>query len=388
MPMARIVLFILAAAFVLAGLAGAWIFLNPETPPLDRIEGGEMAAIDSRTGVYREPEGAERFIAPDLAGGWRMYGTQLPSWAHYDEDGTRTDEPGAIGFTGGGYVRTLEDATSREAVRLDPQPFTLSALEVDRDVALHAWLFAPAGEPDRLVVIVHGSGSSDRRNAYYVLLAQTLARAGAAVVLPDKRGSGRSGGDWRSADFDTLAGDAAAFMQAGQARFPGVEPAFVGVSQGGSIAPLAAQIAGVRDIVILGAAMVPFHEQLRTEISNDVRAEGIADWLNPAVTTAFAARARGRYREFWRRNGHYDTFEALDAWDGRAFIAYGQLDEYDNVPVSRSVARLEARFGEDPDVSWRVYPDVGHALLTPDYRFHPGFVEDLLGFLDLEPQAR
>lgn len=383
----RLVLLVLAGLTALAAIAGIWVFLHPETPPLDRIESAAMAPIDARTGVYEEPSGTQRLIAPDLVSGWRMYGTELPSWAHYDMSGARTDEPGSLRFTGQGYERTDQAGEIIHARRLDPQPFDIASLEVATDVALEGWLFTPAGPPEKLIVIVHGSGSSDRRNAYYVLLAQHLVRSGAAVILPDKRGSGRSGGDWRDASLETLARDAAAFMEAGQARFPAIETAFVGVSQGGSIAPLAASMTGADEIVIIGSAMVTYYDQLRTEISNDVREAGIPDWLNPVFTTAFAARARGRYPGFWRRNGAFDTLEALEGWGGRAFIAYGELDEYDNVPVSRSVDRLEARFGEGSDVSWMVYPDVGHGLLTQEYEFHPGFLADLMAFLGLEPSA-
>lgn len=383
----RGVLLVLAGLAILCALVGIRIFLNPETPPLDRIESGSMETIDERTGVYEESSGGQRLIAPDLVSGWRMYGTRLPSWAHYDPDGERTDEPGSLRFTDEGYERIDEGGEALRARRTAPQPFEIFPLAVTTDVELAGWLFIPTARPQKLIVIVHGSGSSDRRNAYYLLLAQHLVRSGAAVILPDKRGSGRSGGDWRTASLDTLARDAAVFMEAGEARFPGIETAYVGVSQGGSIAPLAAVITEADEIVIIGSAMVAYYDQLRTEISNDVRAEGIPAWLNPAVTTAFAARARGRYPEFWRQNGAFDTIEALDEWGGRAFIAYGELDEYDNVPVSRSVERLEARFGERSDVIWEVYPEVGHGLLTPDHEFHSGFLADLMEFLGLEPSG-
>lgn len=36
-------------------------------------------------------------------------------------------------------------------------------------------------------------------------IADGLASRGVAVLLPDKRGSGKSGGDWRTATFDMLA---------------------------------------------------------------------------------------------------------------------------------------------------------------------------------------
>src|SRR5262245_12024378 len=73
------------------------------------------------------------------------------------------------------------------------------------EVALAATLHLPAGEgPFPAVVIAHGSGSSDRSNAWTAAYARDLAARGVAVLHPDKRGSGKSGGDWRDATIETL----------------------------------------------------------------------------------------------------------------------------------------------------------------------------------------
>jgi uncharacterized protein len=58
------------------------------------------------------------------------------------------------------------------------------------------------------VVLIHGSGSVDRNSAYYHSLGYILAENGIGVLLYDKRGCGRSGGNLDSASLWDLADDA------------------------------------------------------------------------------------------------------------------------------------------------------------------------------------
>ena len=95
-----------------------------------------------------------------------------------------------------------------------------------------------------------------------------LAEAGFAVLLPDKRGSGRSEGDWRDTSFNALAADARAAVDVLK-RQPGIDPdriGLLGISQGGWIGPLAAH--GHSDVAFVinvsGAALTP-REQTTTK---------------------------------------------------------------------------------------------------------------------------
>ncbi len=104
----------------------------------------------------------------------------------------------------------------------------------------------PARGPGRhgAVVLVHGSGPETRWGTSRYI-ADRLARAGIAALIYDKRGSGASGGDWRTASFEDLARDALAGVDLLDAR-PGIDPARIGIhghSQGGVIGPLAATLA-------------------------------------------------------------------------------------------------------------------------------------------------
>jgi alpha-beta hydrolase superfamily lysophospholipase len=56
-------------------------------------------------------------------------------------------------------------------------------------------------------ILLQGSGTSDRSNAWARSIAETLASQGVAVLLTDKRGSGQSQGNWRTSSFEDLAED-------------------------------------------------------------------------------------------------------------------------------------------------------------------------------------
>src|ERR1700676_3789475 len=77
------------------------------------------------------------------------------------------------------------------------------------------------------VVLIHGSGPQSRwgTNRY---VADRFARAGIAALAYDKRGSGDSGGDWRTATYADLARDALAAVALLAAR-PDIDPARIGV---------------------------------------------------------------------------------------------------------------------------------------------------------------
>ncbi|HWC83790.1 MAG TPA: alpha/beta hydrolase [Pseudonocardiaceae bacterium] len=86
------------------------------------------------------------------------------------------------------------------------------------------------------VVMVGGSGPSDRTNAdYFTAIRDHLVAAGIAVLSYDKRGVGASTGDWRASTIDDLATDALAALAALRAD-PGVHTDRVGLfghSEGG-----------------------------------------------------------------------------------------------------------------------------------------------------------
>ena len=377
---------IFAGAAALAVAIGAFLFLHPSTPPLREAFTAPLAPIDERMGAYRTADGSVLLLAPSIEGGLQLFDVSRWSYSRrFAADGAALggadENDGTLSFSEDGLRVEKPDGETLRARRLDPQPYSLRQVATATDAPLAGWLFDPVSDARLGAVILHGSGDSDRANTWYVYLAHRLAAEGVAAILPDKRGSGRSGGDWRAASFATLAGDGAAWLAELQRLKPGLRSGFVGVSQGGSIAPLASQMADADYAVALSAAGLTLREQLRAEISNDVRAAGVPDFLNPPLTAAYAARARGRYADFWRANGDYDMLAQWRRWGGPFFVAYGRDDEQDNIPVARSLDRLETEFADAPMIRWAVYDGAGHALVGSDDMFVPAFWADLSDFL-------
>ena len=77
------------------------------------------------------------------------------------------------------------------------------------NLKLAGMLMLPDGlGPFPTVVIIQGSGPSFRDNGWYLSIAKHLQENGIAVLIPDKRGSEKSEGEWIGASFDELANDA------------------------------------------------------------------------------------------------------------------------------------------------------------------------------------
>jgi len=277
----------------------------------------------------------------------------------------------------------------------------------------------PRGEgPFPGAVIIQGSGDSGRENQWAMTIADHLAKSGVAVLFPDKRGVGMSGGDWRVVGFDALARDAAAGMAALRAQ-RGVDDGrtgFVGLSQGGWVAPLATELMGDCAFVVdvSGTVLTPF-EQVRHEVEQDLRRAGMPEpavarmlgivnlaaayartgegWdaylgalegvkQDPALAPAamgFVTDPEDSFWVFWRKVGALDVAPVWARQRAPALFVYGAEDETDNVPVARTVERIEAikANAKSGDVTVRVFPGLGHGLIEPG-----GWVSaEFLGFV-------
>ena len=308
----------------------------------------------------------------------------------------------------------------------EPQEAAFAEREVTFEAAdgavLAGVLLAPDGEGSFSgAVIIQGSGTSDRTNYWARSIAEALAGGGVTTLLPDKRGSGRSEGDWRTASFETLAGDALAGVALVRKQ-PGVDRdavGLVGLSQGGHVAPLAASLSDdVGWVVDISGATVPVMEQIRHELRNtgeqaDLSASDIAEILEiqrlaeayletgewePYARALEAARERPSAdvaagfpqtpdSPVWtwaRLNGRYDPIPYWQHLDVPVLVVYGEEDEKDNVPVAESVERLRSALSASGhrDYTIRVFPGSGHALWDPASSPHaPRLREDFLDLL-------
>jgi pimeloyl-ACP methyl ester carboxylesterase len=274
----------------------------------------------------------------------------------------------------------------------------------------------PEGGNGQCIVVIHGSGDSDRRNMWARAVADVIASTRSVVVLPDKRGSGKSGGAWRTATFDDLARDAIAAIDLLQKeKLECRSFGLAGLSQGGRVAPLAATLdARVAFIINVSGSAVPAEEQLLHEITNDFRNAGLnpeaveqllglvragIDYIRTgqgwgiyslrraelsagplaSAVKGFPADPDDWFWGFWRNTIDFDPMPFWRKLRVPAVVFYGAEDESDNVPVKKSVGHLKTL--DRTNMAVHVIPGVGHSIMNSSHRLEPAFVEALTAWL-------
>lgn len=273
--------------------------------------------------------------------------------------------------------------------------------------------------PFAAVVMIHGSGPSTRDALWP--WADMYARAGIAVLIHDKRGTGGSTGSWASATFDDLAADAHAAVRLLQAR-PEIDARRVGLhgmSQGGWIAPLVARRAPDVAFIIAESApaMTPVeHERLR--VPYQLAADGFApDLIAHAVSFmdqkfevartgegwdelqgAMARGAREGWLSYvnpppslenlrwnWEHILSYDPAPALEALNCPVLVLYGGLDTIVPARVHRDRMQAALERARTRDVTIKVFDKANHAFLhavtggRKESAALKGFVDGYLG---------
>jgi pimeloyl-ACP methyl ester carboxylesterase len=230
------------------------------------------------------------------------------------------------------------------------------------DITLSGTLLLPSARgPYAAVVLGHGSGPQDR-NGYagnIRFMADHLARHGIAVLTYDKRGSGRSTGDWSSASFADLAGDLIAGVRLLRTRAD-IIAAQVGVGGSSQVGWIAAQavmrLPDIAFVILTGAAgsgyTVEQQNLYNTEV--EMRAAG--------VTEDRIARALDLQRRF------FDVLRQGEGADAQEYDAAVRAARGDAVlrdwifPLSTEIdwknrsawyTALEVSF--DPIPAWRSY---------------------------------
>lgn len=235
-----------------------------------------------------------------------------------------------------------------------------------QDIELAGMLFLPEGDgPFPGVVIIHGAGSSQRDNAWYLTMTAYLRKSGIAVLIPDKRGCVSSSGDWHTASFPDLATDtlaAIAYLRENHGdRISRI--GVLGGSQGGQVVPIAAsQSKDVAFAINLVGSAVPFHEALVFEENNNIREMGVLPGFSDVISWMSSLYIRKvKQKEFWDTIGNYDPIPYWEKVDVPALIMYGEIDT--NTPTKRSAERLKAI--AKPGIRLIIYTGSGHPLEDP-----------------------
>jgi dipeptidyl aminopeptidase/acylaminoacyl peptidase len=251
-----------------------------------------------------------------------------------------------------------------------------------QDLQLAGMLFQPEGEgPFPAVVVIHGAGSSQRANPWYLSLASYLQDSDIAVLLPDKRGSESSAGDWRTASFQDLATDTLAAISFLQERYPEQisEIGILGASQGGQVAPIVAtQSQDVAFVINVVGSAVPFHEALVYEESHNLREIGFLPGIANAVAPLSAWCIRNvAQKGFWDAIGNHDPLPYWAEVDEPVLVLYGDRDT--NTPSRASADNLNA-LGK-PNLRVVIFRGSGHPLEDPEGSGDRLFREDALAFI-------
>jgi len=235
-----------------------------------------------------------------------------------------------------------------------------------QDIALGGLLFVPEGDgPFPAAVVIHGSGTSHRENGWYLTLTKHLQDNGIVVLLPDKRGSEKSEGDWRTSSFEDLATDTLAAIEylREQETVPISGVGVIGMSQGGWIAPLvASQEDELLFLVSMVGAMVTPREQLLYEENYNLRQVGFLPGVSNVL--AYAGSANVRYfaqPELYELIVDYDPLPYWRDISRDSLVLLGADDT--NVSSDESEKRLVSL--NNPHIRVKVYQGSGHALESP-----------------------
>ena len=309
------------------------------------------------------------------------------------------------------------------------------------DVTLAGTLLLPAAKGKHpAVVFTHGGGAQLRDIMWG--LGYLYAARGFAVLSYDKRGVGKSTGNWGEASFEDLADDAVAGARFLQARtdIAANQIGFWGLSQGGWIAPLAASRMpeAAFAIALSGGGLSPAVQELldsQNELSkagyttneiNDALAfqklknEIIASPLSDAKWEEYAkARAIAKDQKWFRQPGidvrgpekrddpfwtHmrrfyvYDPAPTLRASKAPLLAIFGELDTPEGVKANVSAIRQVMDQAGRKDYIVKVYPNGSHNLMevppeNPNEwvrlkRFPPGFFEMMVDWTTTQVRQR
>jgi len=310
------------------------------------------------------------------------------------------------------------------------------------DVTLAGTLLLPAAPPSSKVkrpalVFVHGSGAQSRE--MYWGLGYLYAARGFAVLAYDKRGVGKSTGNWREASFQDVADDAVAGAKFLQARtdIAANQIGFWGQSQGGWIAPLAASRfpESAFAVALSGGGLTPADTELFDSEFELTKAGYTADEVKEALAwqrlkneiivsqdrwDEYAkARAIAKDKKWFRQPGidifgpekpdhpfwaymrsfyFYDPAPTLRASKAPLLAIFGELDTPEGVKANVSAIRQIMDQAGRRDYTVKVYPNGSHNLMEvpPDNpnewvrlkRFPPGLFETMVDWTTTQVRRR
>jgi len=243
------------------------------------------AADTCHTGAYALSDGSKFVVQPSDADNLRyrfLDGTtgrlyRVTENSYESGDGWAVREPVTlrVEFTGCDESTVRMDRGSSPALQGHKINLPKTPISFDSgSLRLYGELVMPVEEQPRAVVVLqYGSGRDSAVVNNYV--QYLLPLRGIAVFVFDKRGTGRSTGDY-SIDITPLARDLAAAVDAvrTQSGLNSIPLGLMGESQGGWVAPLAATMTPVDFVIASYGLAVSMLEEDRLEVAQSLRMSG------------------------------------------------------------------------------------------------------------------
>jgi hypothetical protein len=276
-------------------------------------------------------------------------------------------------------------------------PFPYESKEVSfqskDNVTLSGTITSPVGAgPYRAVVLVSGSGPNTRDEPIFghkpfLLLADWMSRHDIVVLRYDKRGTGKSTGDYSAAKMSNFADDASAAVDF-ISKYPNVDQHKIGLlghSEGGDVAPMVAtRRADIVFIAMLAGPVVTGYEILKSQYEYafpDVKNRAVQlSILEVVRTTKDTAKLKEKVSEILKANGasaeliakamkqltspwfadfvSYDPAPTLKSLTCPVVAIYGEHDV--QVPVKLNVPLINDIAAHNKNITVIVVPKANH----------------------------
>ncbi|MDC8006385.1 alpha/beta hydrolase [Aureisphaera galaxeae] len=193
--------------------------------------------------------------------------------------------------------------------------------------------------PFPVIVVLHSASHGHHDNDLYNHLEATMKEIGVGVFTYDRRGSGQSTGDFRTASLETLAKDALSAIHCLKER-KDIDPnriGLYGISQGGWLAPLAYSMdsKNISFMVLVSSSGVSPARQMEYSAVTTLKRDNRSDTI---IETA--KYLRNITNEYYRGNRDRErTQKEIDQYRGAPWFSDVYLPWRGNLPEDVGVTK-------------------------------------------------